>query len=147
MDDLQLESLISSQSGPGAGGGQPGMYEARMQQIQNMPPGPQKEAALAGLLRDYEGEQGRAEEQRSLGAEMMMSEAPQGTHTGGKYGTYVAANPLEHMASALRQYQGGKMIKDSREAGKVLSGQQEDARRRLFTAGMGGTPVNIYHQN
>ena len=104
------------------------VYQQRLQQIQQMPPGPEREAALAALSRDYAGLQAAAQTRQQRGYEMASEKGPQGTELGGKYSTYVAANPLEHLASGLRRYKG---YKDMREADEELGTLSEDKQKTL----------------
>lgn len=106
---------------PSGGGMDDTMYQRRLAEIQAMPPGPEKDAALAALARDYEGEQAAAQTQQKIGAEMVAMGAPQAIQTGGKYGTTVAANPLEHLAAGLRTFKGGRDMKEAREKFGELS--------------------------
>jgi len=125
----------------------PSMYQQRRNQIASLPPGPQKEAALAALLRDYAGEQSAAQTAQEQGFEMATAPGAQGTQLGGKYSTYVAASPLEHLASGLRQYKGYKGMKESKDKLKELSEQQQKAREDLARAGMGGgTQFGMYNR-
>lgn len=115
---------------PAAGGGMDQtMYQKRLAEIQAMPPGPEKDAALAALARDYEGEQSAAMAQQKIGAELMSMGAPKATQTGGRYGTTVAASPVEHLAAGLRTYKGGKDMKEARE---MLSSGSKDKKQALL---------------
>jgi hypothetical protein len=115
------------------------MYEQRMAQIRTLPPGPQKEAAMAAILRDYKGEGELAGADMEMGAEMVGTPSP-GTVQGksGDYTVQYAASPVEHLASALRQYKGGKMMKDARAQLKGLSEEKQRGLTDLFRAGLGG---------
>ena len=127
------------QTAPQAGGQMDStMWQAMYQKIQAMPESPQKAALLAKMARDYQGEQSAAETQQSQGFEMAMSPGAKGTHLGGKYSTYVAANPLEHIASGLRQYKGYKGMKEAREALGSLSKDKQQSIVDLLRAGLGG---------
>jgi hypothetical protein len=53
---------------------------------------------------------GLAGNQINRGQEMQDTPMAQGRNVGS---TYVASNPLEHLATAVRQYQGGKMAKQA----------------------------------
>ncbi len=120
---------------PGGGGGMDQtMYQQRLAQIQAMPPGPEKDAALAALSADYEGQQTAAAQQMKLGADMASQGAPGVTQLGGKYATAVAANPLEHMAAGLRTYKGMKDMKEAKETTSGLSKQKQKGLMDLLRA-------------
>ena len=114
------------------------IYQQRLAQIKAMPPGPQQEAALAKLARDYQGEQAAAAQQSRQGMEMSGAQTPRGTQTGGRYGTYVAANPLEHLATGLRQYKGYKGMEKAEDKLEGLSKDKQAALIALLRAGLGG---------
>ena len=119
------------------------IYQQRLMEIKSMPPGPQQEAALAKLARDYQGEQAAAARQSSQGMEMSGTPTPQGTQTGGRYGTYVAANPLQHLASGLRQYKGYKGMKKAEDKLEGLSKDKQAALIELLRAGLGGQQTSL----
>ena len=121
------------------------MYEQRKNQVAAMPPGPQKEAAMAAILRDYQRETAEADAAMMRGQEMSDSPNAQGQQLGGRYSTYVASSPLEHLATGLRQYQGNKQAKTAKEKLEELSKQQQQAREGLFRSGLGGgTKFGMY---
>lgn len=111
----------------GAGGTTDTMYQQRLAQIRAMPPGPQQEAALAALSRDYQGEQTAAQDQMRYANEAINQGQPGVTQTGGRFGTTVAANPLEHMAAGLRSYKGYKDMAESKETMKTGSADKQAA--------------------
>ena len=111
------------------------ILEMRKAQIEAMPPGPDKDAALAALVRDYEGELRAADSQSAQGFEMANMGQPQGMHAGG---TYVAANPLEHMAAGLRAFKGNRDVRDARSAQKEMSAAKQQAMMQILRAGAGG---------
>ncbi len=118
------------------------IYQQRLAQIKAMPPGsPEQQAALAKLARDYQGEQAAAAQQSRQGMEMSGAQTPRGTQTGGRYGTYVAANPLEHLASGLRQYKGYKGMKKAEDKLEGLSKDKQAALIALLRSGLGGQPA------
>ena len=134
-----------TQTGVGATQVDPSMYEQRRNQIAAMPPGAQKEAALAALLRDYQGQTAAAENDMARGQGMADTPMAQGQQLGGRYSTYVASSPLEHLATGLRQYQGNKQAKTAKEKLEELSTQQQQAREGLFRSGLGGgTKFGMY---
>jgi hypothetical protein len=116
---------------------------AMLSQLEAMPPGPERDAAVAQFVADYAGQEKMATQDRNFGEEMAMSPMAQGTQTGGKYGTYVAASPLEHLASGLRQFKGFKDVKDARADQKASSAAKQKAMMDMLSAqlrsgGMGG---------
>jgi hypothetical protein len=114
---------------PGGGTQTESMYQQRLAQIKAMPPGPQQEAALMALSRDYEGEQTAARDQMRYGNEAAMQGGSDPMKTGGRFGTTVARNPLEHMADGLRTYKG---YKDMSEAQDVMKSGSDDKQRALI---------------
>ena len=108
------------------------LYKA---EIQAMPPGPEKDAALAALVRDYEGELGSANRQQDFGMEMATMGQPEGMQAGG---TYVAANPLEHMAAGLRSFKGYSDMNEAKQMQKTLSAAKQQAMMQMLRAGAGG---------
>ena len=111
------------------------VMELRKAEIQAMPPGPDKDAALAALVRDYEGELGASNLQSEQGFEMANMGQPTGTDTGR---TYVAANPLEHMAAGLRAFKGNRDVRDARREQKEMSAAKQQAMMQMLRAGAGG---------
>jgi hypothetical protein len=111
------------------------ILELRKAEIQAMPPGPDKDAAEAAFVRDYEGELAASTLQSDQGFEMANMGQPEGTTT---RATYVAANPLEHMAAGLRSFMGNRDMRDARKQQKSLSAAKQEAMMRLLRAGTGG---------
>jgi len=64
----------------------------------------------------------------------MQGQQPQGMRGIGPYGTYVAANPLEHLAAALRQGVGMAGIGQGNQALGQLIGQQGQGRGAWMNA-------------
>jgi hypothetical protein len=112
------------------------MYERRLAEIQAMPPGPDREAALELLSRDYPGLAKTATTSQEQGFEMAMSPGAKGTELGGRYSTYVAANPLEHLASGLRQYGGYKKMNKAEEQLDQLSKDKQRSLMDMLRAGL-----------
>lgn len=123
---------------PAPGGGTPSasMYQQRLAQIKAMPPGPQQEAALAALSRDYEGEQTAARDQMKYGNEAAMKGGSDPMKTGGRFGTTVARNPLEHIADGLRTYKGYKDMKDAQATMKSGSTDKQQALLDMLRAAL-----------
>ena len=65
---------------------------------------------------------------------------PQGMEVGG---TYIAANPLQHMATAIRQWQGEKGIKDVYTGLEDLTGKKRTGLAEIIRLwkGRGAQPV------
>jgi hypothetical protein len=115
---------------PGGGAQTDSMYQQRLAQIKLMPPGsPQQEAALAALSRDYEGEQTAARDQMRYGNQAAMKGGSDPMKTGGRFGTTVARNPLEHIADGLRTYKG---YKDMGEAQDTMKSGSTDKQKALL---------------
>ena len=143
---MGLDKFTGSSTTPG-GGMDTTMYENERNRIAAMPPGPAKEAALAALLRDYAGERDTAKADRELGAELIMEDGPSGTQIGGRYSTYVAASPLEHLASGLRKYKGFKDYRKGQDELDQLSKDSQKARTSMFRSGLGGgTKYGMYNR-
>jgi hypothetical protein len=90
-----------------------------------MPDGPERDQALEMLSRDYPGLSKTARTSQEQGFEMAMSPGAKGTQLGGRYSTYVAASPLEHLATGLRQYGGFKKMKKAEDDLAGLSTDQQ----------------------
>ncbi len=114
------------------------MYEKRMAQIAALPPGPAKDQAIAELTASYADMGSAADSQRAAGVEATMADMPGGMNTAGKYGTYVAASPLEHLASGLRAYKGYKDISEADAQQELMAKQKQQALERMLRAGLGG---------
>jgi hypothetical protein len=112
---------------PGGGATSDSMYQQRLAQIKAMPPGPQQEAALMALSRDYEGEQTAARDQMKYGNEAAMKGGSDPMKTGGRFGTTVARNPLEHIADGLRTYKGYKDMGEAQDTMKTGSADKQKA--------------------
>lgn len=82
------------------------------------------EEDIAGILRDFSGEANLAG--------MMQMDAPQGYSAGGQF---VAANPLQHIGSALGNLASFKMQQD-------LMGDKQDALLRYLRGGAGGPQLS-----
>ena len=64
----------------------------------------------------------------------MQGQQPQGMRGIGPYGTYVAANPLEHLAAAFRQGAGmGQIVQGNQALGQLI-GQQGQGRGAWMNA-------------
>jgi small-conductance mechanosensitive channel len=58
-------------------------------------------------------------------------QAPQGREVGN---VYVAANPLEHLASGIERYKAGKQVKELQAQSADLMGKQTKGRRAFLEA-------------
>ena len=114
--------------GPFAGDDQneESIFQARLKAIQGMPP-EQQQAALADLARDYPGRMAQAKERLSTGAEMYSAPTPgmREGPSGNPYAVSIAANPLEHLATCMGRYMGGRDMKEARQEMKDLSAGKE----------------------
>jgi hypothetical protein len=153
MDDFDLGIGDLSLGSPGAGPDvdlgleDETMREARLRQIATLPPGPQKERAMALMLRDYDAESKVLDSEDKLATDLLAADSPKGTHLGGRYSTYVAASPLEHMATALRQYGGAKKLRQARDAREAMMSDDMENRKRMMMANTGGgTKYGMYHR-
>lgn len=125
--------------GPGTPMGMsPDMIDQFKRRIEQMPPGPQKDAMLARLARDYEGEQALGESNLERQRGLADLESPGGTKLGGRFSTYVAASPLEHVTTAIRRGQGMRGEKEEMGNLKSLSKDKQQAVIDLLRSGMGG---------
>ena len=92
-----------------------------------MPDGPEKDAALTALARDYEGEATLASAQMNYGAEAAGAGGLDPMKTGGRFGTTVARSPLEHAAQSLRTYKGYKDMAEAKDTMKTGSASKQQA--------------------
>lgn len=118
----------------------PDQIAALQQQIAQMPPGPQKQAMLARLARDYQGESDLANRQLDTAEVDARMPSPEGQSLGGRYSTHVAASPLEHVTSAIQR---GRGMKKEKEMVKNLQGLSQDKQQAIadfLRSGLGNTP-------
>ena len=111
----------------GAGGTTESMYQQRLAEIRAMTDPAQQQAALEALARDYEGESALAAAQMKYGADAAGAGGLDPMTTGGRFGTTVARNPLEHAAQGLRTYKGYKDMADARDTMKSGSSSKKQA--------------------
>jgi hypothetical protein len=78
--------------------------------IQNMDPAALQQMMEAGVVPEQLALQAQ---QAKRGQGLADTQTPQGMHVGG---SYVASSPLEHLAAALRQGQGGIMQNKAAQA-------------------------------
>ena len=114
------------------------------------------------LYLDYEGMRDLANAEYAAGDERLNMAGPEGRQVGG---IYAASNPLEHLATSLRQYQGGKAKQTAKgeladlsarqAAGRATAGglaaQREAEQNRLYekmieAQRQSGTQVNVNNQ-
>jgi len=89
-----------------------------IREIMMMPDGEEKDQLLTQLYQDYAGQEHILEEKITRATQEMDIPTPEGRQAGE---VYVAADPLEHMAAALRRGMGGIERKQSMEGLKGLS--------------------------
>ena len=95
-------------------------------------PPEQQEQLLSGLYTDYGEANSMAQQQMRMGERMREGAAtPQGRTTGGKYGVYTAANPMEHAASAADKVLGTYQQKKGMDAWRESQAQQAQMLRGL----------------
>jgi len=79
-----------------------------MQRIEAGDPDALQAVMDLGIFSDKMGLEGQ---QSQMGAQMMQTPSAEGQRVGG---TYVAANPLEHLSTAMSRILGAKQMGDSR---------------------------------
>lgn len=87
----------------------------------NTLPPEEKEKVLQRLSMDYQGQGDIANEQMATAQALRGTATPEGRQAGR---TYVAANPLEHIASGMKQYQGKQQMDEALARKKELSDMQ-----------------------
>tara|TARA_R110000772_G_scaffold33324_10_gene81225 strand:+ start:4647 stop:5156 length:510 start_codon:yes stop_codon:yes gene_type:complete len=100
-----------------------------LQQVQGMEPEARAQY-IDQLFRDYNGEGQMAGDELTMAADLLNTPSAEGRQAGR---TYVAANPLEHIASAANRIKGGndrdaamskrQELSDSRSAGLRQTGE------------------------
>jgi hypothetical protein len=119
-DQLKLQQLLAN-----AAPEEKDMLEERIANLASLPPDQQAEA-IAQLTMDYEGREKTLRGELEDNYALMTQQGPQGGMAGNNpYSVYVGANPLEHLASGIQKYQGGKGVRESREAIEGLSKSKE----------------------
>jgi len=88
---------------------------------------PDEQLAQIGIMTaDYDGREKTLRGELEDNYALMTQQSPQGGMAGNNpYSVYVGANPLEHLASGIQKYQGGKGVRESREAIEGLSKSKE----------------------
>lgn len=117
--------------------GEQDAFERRLEIIQQMPDGPEKEQAMQQLFMDYPGLTESFRDQRDKGFDMATQETAQGTLAGpasNPFTQYVGASPLTHIAQGAEKYMGHKQMREARENLDYLSKQKSQA-----TQGLAGT--------
>jgi hypothetical protein len=122
------------------------IFQMRLEQIRKLPP-EQQAQAIADLSKDYEGLRDILGSDVALGEDWMDTRMPEGRQAGN---VYVAANPMEFLASALRQGAGAYQRKGAMDELRNLSDQYQRGITATMQAGMQpqGQPVqpNIAQQ-
>lgn len=117
------------------------VFERRREAIQSMPPGPEREQALADLSRDYEGRSSMAEG-RVDSAETELADAMDmpGAETAGSsrnpFAVAVAPSALQYAAKGLRGYRANKDRKAARADLEELSEGKERATSSMLDPGI-----------
>lgn len=93
-------------------------------------PSAEQAQALAMLAADF-GQRGAAAENDMARADAIRTQAaPQGRQLSGN--TYVAANPLEHLASGMQRYRANEDYKKSRTARDTAMSDADAVRKRAM---------------
>ncbi len=100
-----------------------GYTEAEIEELMNL-----------GVLGAEEGQLG---DQVQRAQALQDAPGPRGRHTGR---TYVAANPLEHIASGLNRFRGMQEERDSRQRLDEVAQEQARLRAMLLRGGAGRGP-------
>ena len=92
----------------------------------------ERTVAIDALSTPYEEERSDLRDELSQNYDMFTAESPQGQMAGNnQFSVYVGASPLEHIASGVGKYMGGKGMKENREELEALNKKKQSA-----TAGM-----------
>jgi hypothetical protein len=110
-----------------------GMYEAAA--AIGALSGPEREKAIAELSTNYEGRKESLRDDLTMSYDQYSSPTPEGRMTSGnQFGYYQAASPLEHIASGMQKYMGGKGMKEARTEREKLSAMQESGQGRVLNS-------------
>lgn len=113
------------------------VLELELERIRQLPPD-QQEAAIRQLSLDYPGLTDALQGDVDFGEERMMADSPEGRYgpSGNPYSVYVAANPLEHLASGMSKYQGGVERREARKGLDALSKMKQEAVSNAIRGGI-----------
>lgn len=114
---------------------QGGMNQAMMEQIARLPPDEQ-EAAIRRYTQDFKGRGAAADEMMSKAQGVMDEATPQGLGGGKGGGYYTAANPLEHLVSAVKKNKARGSYDEGVAAKKLLSDNYGDSSYDYMNAGV-----------
>jgi len=89
----------------------------------------QQQQFLQLLASDFEGQMSTAESDMTRADAVRQGEGPRGRYAGGMY---VAANPLEHIASGMQKYQANKDFKTAQTARGDASTRAEELRKQTM---------------
>lgn len=123
--------------------GQDSIFQKRLAEIMAMPDGPEKQEELRQLSLDYPGMLEDLAEQREFGESMANSESPRGGVAGpasNPFSYYVAASPVEHAASGMKQYMGHKERKEAQGRIDDVRGMQQGQVQKALSAGLPPNP-------
>lgn len=111
------------------------MLQIAMEQLKQMPDGPEKDLAIEQLFQDYPGLENVIAEQLNQADRMTKDDSAQGINAGGQF---VAASPMAHMSSALKQGIGAYGQQQAYDKMGDLSQDRTDALSGVAQAGLGG---------
>ena len=112
------------------------MFQKRLDEIKSMPPGPEKEAAMAALSRDYPGELQKLNEQYGVMKALMQQNTPRGQVAGNNpYSVYVGRGGEALLGGVQKGLAGREMRKIDRERDE-MSQQKQGATRALLESGL-----------
>lgn len=132
FDPAGMQPMPGMPGMPPAGGPPPGPMQPQPPQPPQLgaggPPEPEDEDAIDPEVLKALVERNLLDEET---AEFLLAEkrgaamaydtpSPEGTRTPGPFGTYVAANPLEHLAAALQRFKGQRGMSDAQKRLEAL---------------------------
>lgn len=119
------------------------VFELRLEQLRRMPPGPDRDEAIANLTRDYQGRSDVLSGQLT-GAENQLADAfsgmPQAQVAGpssNPFAIAVAPDITQYLAQGLRGYDAMNRRKQAMEGLEGLSQGREAGLGAMFQAGVG----------
>jgi len=118
---------------------QPGVMEA----IQGMDPA-QREQYMQGLFADYQGQDAINTDEAAMAAELRNKSGAEGRQAGR---VYVAANPLEHLASGLERNQARKDLGAAQDRRRDMSAQKAAATQQTGQIMAGSAAQNAGGQS
>lgn len=106
-----------------------------MAQLEALPP-EEQEAQMQRMFRDYAGEEAIFSEQAATAKALRGKAGPEGRSHGD---VYVAANPLEHIASGIEKYRAGEDYDEAMQGMEDLSTSRSEGIRGVAELFAGGT--------